>query len=78
MISTDTSNIELLSIVIAIVFVAFMAVANIGHENDMWNNGICPKDGTHWEYDNSYMVGKHLRYFYKCEEGHILILTYKK
>lgn len=66
-------------VIISLVAITFFnIIKEPGEKTNLWNDGVCPEDGTHWEYDHEQFVGKCMRYFYRCENGHSLMSTSKK
>lgn len=41
------------------------------HQDKMWNNGICSKCGSHWEFKSGDRKGTVHTYYYSCEHGHV-------
>ena len=41
------------------------------HQDEIWNNGICPKCGSHWEFKGGDKRGSDHTYYYSCENGHV-------
>lgn len=41
------------------------------HQDKIWNNGTCPKCGSHWEFKGGDKRGSDCTYYYSCENGHV-------
>lgn len=59
-----------------VIFVLFLICYPIdkAHDKKIYNNGICPKDGTKWSYfgcDYYNLMSK----YYICKNGHIVKLV---
>lgn len=66
---------NLIFIAILVVGLIFVGAIQSDSNEILWNNGICPKDGTSWEYNNS-AHGRYWRYdYYTCDNGHVIELV---
>lgn len=73
---------SIIRIILFIVLVLGIAVVLIGaafldqmHTDKIYNNGICPKCGTEFhlvDIEGYGRVSYAVRYFYACENGHII------
>lgn len=59
------------SIVIVLLFVAFLFVVNmacIKHDNEVWNGGHCDVCGGAWKYEQAVGHRYSTSYIYVCED----------
>ena len=62
---------DLVSVAIVIFVLFFIDKA---HDKKIYNNGICPKDGTKWSYFGCDYYNPMSKY-YICKNGHIVKLV---
>lgn len=64
----------IVAIIISLVLgfgLATVMMKKEAHQNEIWNNGICPKCGSCWEFKSGDKRGSSHTYYYSCENGHV-------